>query len=53
MCEKSSTDSEDPSRAIPYTDRQEPTRVKLRIDSMDPKEMKSNALTELPNRDIP
>jgi hypothetical protein len=50
---KSSTDREDPSLAIPYTAKADPTRVKLRIDSIDPKLIKSNALTELPKRDIP
>jgi hypothetical protein len=50
---KSITDSEDPSRLIPYIDNADPTRTKLRNEIDDPREMKSNTESEEPRVVMP
>jgi hypothetical protein len=50
---KSRTESEDPKRCIPYTDKHEPIRKKLLRDIADPRKMKSNTDIEEPKRLVP
>jgi hypothetical protein len=46
--EKSNTETQDPSLAIPYRERLEPNLAKLRIDKLDPSEKQSRRLREEP-----
>jgi hypothetical protein len=50
---KSSTEKELPNRVSPYTDRDEPMRLKLLMDSELPHVTKSRTDSVLPNLTIP
>jgi hypothetical protein len=50
---QSSTESDEPSRDIPYTERALPSRMKLRKERDDPNITKSNTEIEDPSLVIP
>jgi hypothetical protein len=50
---KSKTDREEPSRAIPYTDIEDPMRINVLRDKEEAKCTKSNTDKEEPRRDMP
>lgn len=53
MCTKSSTDREEPSRIIPNTATDDPSRRYDRRDRADPMCTKSKTASEDPKRDMP
>jgi hypothetical protein len=53
MLTKSKTDRDEPSRVIPKTDKEAPTRKKLRKDSDEPRWVKSSTDKDAPSRRIP
>jgi hypothetical protein len=50
---KSRTDTDEPSRDIPYTETELPKRMNPRSDMAEPRLIKSSRLKLLPSRDIP